>query len=178
MAWFEASRVQGVVIGGVAASLLGRPRATRDVDVLVLVDEALWEEFLEAGARFDFQPRRPDALSFARRSRVLLVRHQVGGLDVDVVFGALPFERQVIAGAGSVQLGDVSVAVPSPEDLVIMKAVARRARDLADIEAILDAHPTIDVERVRRWVREFSDALETPEMLADLENILARRRVG
>ena len=31
-AWLESERVEGIVIGGVAVSLLTRPRFTRDVD--------------------------------------------------------------------------------------------------------------------------------------------------
>lgn len=51
VAWLQAERVPGVVIGGVAASLLGRPRVTRDVDAVVLLDDARWEGFLAAGAQ-------------------------------------------------------------------------------------------------------------------------------
>jgi hypothetical protein len=54
VAWFKAGKVPGVVIGGLAASLLGRPRLTRDVDALVLVDEGLWADFLTVGARYGF----------------------------------------------------------------------------------------------------------------------------
>ncbi len=36
--WWKAGKVPGVVIGGLAASLLGRPRLTRGVDALVLVE--------------------------------------------------------------------------------------------------------------------------------------------
>ncbi|MBI4493204.1 MAG: hypothetical protein HY690_10480 [Chloroflexi bacterium] len=41
---------------------------------------------------------------------------------------------------------------------------------------MLDAHPEIDVRRVRRWVRDFASALEMPEILTDLESLLSRRR--
>ncbi|MFZ5453111.1 MAG: hypothetical protein ACOZF2_14735 [Thermodesulfobacteriota bacterium] len=57
-----------------------------------------------------------------------------------------------------------------------MKAVAHRPQDLADIEAILAAHPKINTRRVRRWVREFAVALEIPEILTDLEALLAQGR--
>ena len=50
VAWFDATRTRGAIIGGVAASLLGRPRVTGDVDALVLVDDDAWEDFLAAGA--------------------------------------------------------------------------------------------------------------------------------
>ena len=62
------------------------------------------------------------------------------------------------------------------EEILIMKAVAHRPRDMADIESILDAHPKLDLSRVRRWVREFSAALETPELLRDFNALVARRR--
>lgn len=35
VSWFHNFNVQGLVIGGVAASLLGRPRITHDVDALI-----------------------------------------------------------------------------------------------------------------------------------------------
>ncbi|MBI3990201.1 MAG: nucleotidyltransferase [candidate division NC10 bacterium] len=174
--WLQTGRVPGVVIGGVAASFLGRPRLTRDVDVLVLLDEGRWEEFLALGARFGFLPRLPNTLTFARQTRVLLVRHEPSGIDVDISSGTLPFEEESIARALLVDVGGFSIPLPTPEDLIIMKAVAHRPRDLADIESVLDTRPKLNLRRVRRWVREFSAALEMPEILTDLETILAQRR--
>jgi predicted nucleotidyltransferase len=178
VAWLEAGEVPGIVIGGVAASLLGRPRLTRDVDALVLVAEGRWPEFLAAGAEFGFTPRRSDTLAFAQETRVLLLRHEKSGIDVDMVFGSLAFEKEAVARATWVELGGVRVPLPLSEDLIIMKAVAHRPRDLADIEAILAAHPKLNLRRVRRWVREFSQALEMPEILNDLEALIAPRRRG
>lgn len=57
VAWFAAAHVSGLIIGGVAASLLGRPRVTRDVDAVVLLEESEWETFLSRGARHGFMPR-------------------------------------------------------------------------------------------------------------------------
>ena len=57
-----------------------------------------------------------------------------------------------------------------------MKAIAHRPRDMADIEAILDAQPQLDLRRVRRWVREFSTLLETPALLQDFNVLVARQR--
>lgn len=173
--WLQAEQVSGIVIGGVAASLLGRPRVTRDVDALVLLDEGRWAEFLSAGARSGFVARRPDALPFARQTRVLLVRHEPTGIDPDIVFGALPFEEEAIARTISVPMGRIDLPLPAPEDLIVMKAIAHRPRDLADIESVLDAHPRLNLRRVRRWVREFSAVLEMPEILDDLETLLAQR---
>ena len=66
--------------------------------------------------------------------------------------------------------------MPAPEDLIIMKAVAHRQRDLIDIEAILDAHPKLNLKRIRKWVKEFSSVLEMPEILKDIEKMLKRKK--
>jgi hypothetical protein len=176
VAWLKAGKVPGVVIGGLAASLLGRPRLTRDVDALVLVDQGYWADFMTAGTKHGFIPRRDDALAFAKETQVLLVRHQQSGIDVDIVFGSLPFEKEAVARATWVDIGGIQAPLPLPEDLIVMKAVAHRPQDLADIEAILAAHPKLNLRRVRRWVREFTAALEMPEILNDLEVLLSQRK--
>jgi hypothetical protein len=175
-AWFQNTPVSGTVIGGVAASLLGRPRVTRDIDALVLLDESEWEAFLAKGAGFGFVPRLSNALTFAHQARVLLVRHEASRIDIDIAFGALPFEEEAVARAVWRDVGGIRIPLPLPEDLLIMKAVAHRPRDMADIESILDAQPKLDLLRVRRWVREFSAALEAPELLRDFNALVARRR--
>lgn len=53
---------------------------------------------------------------------------------------------------------------------------ARRPQDLRDMEDLLDAHPETNVERVRQWVREFASSLTMPELLEDLDKLLAQRK--
>lgn len=173
--WVDDQGVPAVIIGGVAAGIVGRPRVTRDVDALVRLDQSRWGAFLAAGARYGFVPRVNDALAFADRVRVLLVHHQPSFVDVDVSFAGLPFEDETIARATRLHLYDITFSVPSPEDLIIMKAIAGRVRDHADIASIRDAHPRLDLKRIRRWVKDFSTVLERPEILADLERILRHK---
>lgn len=108
--------------------------------------------------------------------RELLVRHKSSGIDADIIFGALAFEEESIGRAMPLDVGGIRLQCPTPEDLIVMKAVAHRPRDLADIESILDAQLKLNLTRVRRLVRGFSIALEMPEILNDLEAILARMR--
>jgi hypothetical protein len=176
IAWFGAEGVPGVVIGGVAAGLLGRPRATQHLDAVVLLAPERWAAFLEAGTRFGFGPRVSEALNFARQARVLLVRHGASAVDADVTFAGLPFEEEVVASAKPVEVGGVLVPLPTPEDLIVMKAFAHRPRDMADIESLLDSHPKLDLRRVRRWVREFAATVDAPELATDLEALIAAKR--
>ena len=144
-AWFKAEGVSGVLIGAVAVAFLGRPRTTRDVDALAFVPEERWRTFLAAGERFGYFPREPDSLAFAFQNRVLRLRHQPAGIDADISFPALPFEKELLKRAITVKEHGVTLVIPSPEDLVILKAVAHRPRDVGDIEGILDQHTKLDV---------------------------------
>ena len=178
VAWLDATGTPGAIIGGVAASLLGRPRVTGDVDALVLVDDHAWKSFLAAGAVHGIRPRRADALAFARRTRVLLLRHEPSGIDIDVSLGLLPFEKELVLRAKRRRVSGVHLPLPTPEDLVVMKAVAHRARDLGDIEGIVATHARMNTAYIRRLVRNFAELLEAPEIVDDLERALDRSRGG
>ncbi len=176
VSWLKSGDYRGMLIGGVAASMLGRPRVTRDVDALVLVEPSQWAAFEAAGRRFGFRPRISNPLQFARTARILLMRHHSSRIDTDISFGALPFEEEAVARARTRKFKGISVPLPAPEDLIIMKAVAHRPVDLSDITGILDSHPKLKSDRIRSWVGAFANALETPEMLVDLDNLLERAR--
>jgi hypothetical protein len=174
--WWRATGIQGIVIGGVAASILGRPSVKRVIDGLVIVEEARWEQFAAAARRYGLAARIPEAIAFARESRVLLLRHQSSQIDVDISLGSVPFEANAVDRKVSKKIGRLTIPLPAPEDLIVMKAVAHRPRDLADIEGIVAASSHVDLRYVRRWVREFASALESPAILSDLEKLLRKTR--
>jgi predicted nucleotidyltransferase len=175
-AWAESSSVPMLVIGGVAVSMLSKPRTTKDVDAVVwLPSPPAWDVFLREGEKFGIFPRISNALAFAHDARVLLVRHEPSSVPIDLSLGALPFEENAIRRAVRTEVGGLRVPLPVPDDLIVMKAVAHRARDIADIEAILGAHPEVDEKWVLSVVREFAEALEAPELMTDLVDVFRKR---
>jgi hypothetical protein len=174
--WLDAGRIPAMVIGGVAASVLGRPRFTRDIDALVILPESDWQSAVENAAKFGIAPRIGEALEFARRSRVLLMRHAASGIDLDVTLAGLSFERSAVESSRPYDVGGVSVRLPRVEDLLVMKAIARRPKDLEDIRGLLAAHPETDVGAARRWIREFAIAASMPDMLEEFDRVLDQSR--
>jgi len=86
---------RGVIVGGIAVGLIAQPRATQDVDaVLMGLDEVA--DLIEAAEDLGFVPRIADPVQFARRSRVVLLRHEPTGVNVDISLGALPFENDMV----------------------------------------------------------------------------------
>ena len=174
--WLDAGPTPGAIVGGVAASILGRPRLTEDVDVLVLLEREDWSSFLAAGQAFGFVPRVDDALGFAEESRVLLVSHRPSGTPIDIVLGALTLEEEIVRGAARIEIAGVAISLPTPESIVVMKAIAQRARDVADIEGILETRDHLDIDWIRTWLTEFGRALGRTDLLAEFDRTVARTR--
>jgi hypothetical protein len=108
--WLREAGVPAAVIGGVAASLLGRPRVTKDVDLVALADEGDLDRLLSLGDEHGIRARPEDAVDFAKISRVLLLWHEPSGIEIDLSLASLPFEREVI---GTLQR--FSRSCPPPE---------------------------------------------------------------
>jgi len=167
--------IPGMIIGGIAVIARGVPRLTRDVDATVAVGALGISELLDHLHRHDLEPRIDDAIGFATANQVLLLRHAPSGIDIDLSLAWLPFELDALAAAETVDIGGVSVRVARPEDLVVYKAVAFRPQDQQDIERLLTLHASeIDLDRVRRIVQEFADALDEPERPEELQRIIQR----
>ena len=86
--------------------------------------------------------------------------------------GILPFEYEMVERSRVVEVGTIRLRLPTPEDLIIMKAIAHRPKDLADIQAIAASHPEINKERIRFWVEQFGEALDNPELWSGISQLL------
>lgn len=155
---------QGIIVGGIAASLLGQPRFTADLDAVILLSTDDLPKLLEAAAQQGMVGRIADAEGFARKNRVLLIQHESSGINIDISLGILPFEAEMIKRGRKISVGNLQLRLPTPEDLIIMKAVAHRPKDLADIQAIAACHPNLDKERICFWVEQFGAALDFPDL--------------
>jgi predicted nucleotidyltransferase len=164
---------RGVIIGGVAVGLLSEPRFTNDVDAVILLDLAQLPRLLERAKAHGLVPRIGNPLEFAEQSRMVLLRHEQSDMAVDISLGMLPFEEEMINRARGVDTSVGPVPVPTIEDMLILKAVAHRPKDLQDVANLLHMHPNVDRQRVESWAMAFAEILEMPEIWEDLAPLLA-----
>lgn len=165
-----------MIIGGIAVIARGVRRFTTDIDAAVRGDAVTVERLVAALARHGIVPRIDDAVAFARANLVLLARHRKSGVDLDVSLAWSDFEHEALTSATEAAFGRVTAPFSSAADLVVFKAIAARPQDLADAEALLVLHPEIDVRRVKRRVAELAALAEAPELVAELDAVLARAR--
>ena len=164
--------VKGMIIGGVAASLLGKPRFTNDIDIVVLDLDNRLPEFFEKLKKFGIEPRIEDAKDFARKSRVLLMRHKESGINIDISMGLLPFEREAVGRKKIESAFGLEVPLPLPEDLIIFKAISRRPKDMEDIKAIIARYADLDKGRILSVIQEFAALLESEDIYDNIKELL------
>lgn len=161
----DASGVPWALIGGHAVNAWVEPRATADVDVTCAADPAGLERLravLEAaGLRADrvhgaTEPSGPDFLQFVSEGRRLVVEIQTAKTRL---------QRDTLQRA--VRHGSARVA--TPEDLLVMKLIAYRTKDQADLIALVGL-PGLDWPYVEEHARDWS----VLERLLRLRAALAR----
>jgi predicted nucleotidyltransferase len=112
----EAAKLPYAVIGGVASAGFGRPRSTKDIDILVRPEDA--EQVLNALGGAEFRTEMTD-------HRWLYKAFKYGVL-VDVIFrstGNIYLDQEMLEHVKEARLQGNLVKVVPPEDLLIMKAV-------------------------------------------------------
>lgn len=97
---------------------------------------------------------------------------------MDVSCGVLTFEERVTRDAATVCVGTLRVRLATPEHLLVLKAIAARPQDHADMHAIVRTCRNLDLKATRATVVEFAQALDAPELVHDFDRIVAGGRAA
>jgi hypothetical protein len=139
--------IDWMLFGALAANLYrAETRLTGDTDVMLAnVGPSLSE--LESAlntAGWTVFRATPDG-------SLLRVRHPELGV-ADLVIAGTEFERLALSRASFDTTAEgVRLRVPTREDAIIFKLIAGRAKDLADVESILDTDPQLDEAYIGHW---------------------------
>jgi hypothetical protein len=142
-------KVQFVLVGGLAVQLHGFLRSTFDIDLVLAMDDANLSRFIDVAKRFSLMPvmpvpidslRNPSQIDQWHREKGMLAfalrEPQAGGSVVDVLVRPdVPFEK-LMSDAVSGELFGRQVRIASIDNLLLMKRIANRPKDLLDIAAL------------------------------------------
>ncbi len=170
--------VRWFLFGAQAAILHGAARLSADVDVTVDLGARSSRDLVAALSRESFGLRVADAEGFVEATRVLPLVHLASRMPLDLVLAGPGLEEQFFARVTERLVGHVRVPVVCAEDLVAMKILAGRSRDMEDVTAIIRAHRDLDVEGIRGTLRILERALERADLMVELEGILASTKGG
>jgi hypothetical protein len=124
--------------GAIALGYYAVPRATVDVDVNVFIAPASeLERVLAVLAQVGFVPNESLPALRKRAIEEGQFRGAVRGLRVDVFVPAIPYYEELARRTREVTLLGRPATILGPEDLVVLKMMFFRRKDLADVEALL-----------------------------------------
>jgi predicted nucleotidyltransferase len=170
IAFLEAHGYRYAIIGGIAVTAWGTIRATRDIDLKVLVPDLDYATVRDAIRAAFPNPGRPHL-----PRNPLVVAVNIEGVVVDFLLTLPGYEEQIVTRALQRTIGDLRVWICAPEDLVVQKAVAGRPKDWEDIEGVLtEQHGRLDLDYLEDWLSQFAELLEQPEILSQYRAIQGR----
>lgn len=172
---FGALGVPWYLFGAQAAIVYGVARLTADVDVTVRAPAgqpaASWVAVIEAHG---FTRRFTDP-GFIEQARVVPLVHQSTGLPVDIVLAGPGLEDEFLSRAVPHRIDGVTVPVVERSDLIILKVLASRPKDLDDVVTLLHVGgQAVDHVRVRTVLGMLESALGQSDLSTAFEDAVRR----
>ncbi|MCC6140640.1 MAG: hypothetical protein IT389_08495 [Nitrospira sp.] len=152
---FNRRAVQYALAGGWAFSALVEPRATTDIELLMLVEQPSREGLQSLfSSLFDPTVVHPAPMVFQGVSIWRCVGI-AGGQEVvvDILLANSAYLRTALARRRTVAFGTLQVPILTIEDLVVLKTIAGRLQDRADLEKIWarQGELNLDVPYIEEW---------------------------
>lgn len=156
IAVLTATSTAYALIGGLATGFRSRPRYTEDIDVLLDVPQIRLPDLLERLRAQHFEFDLPALIAEFRQHHLAVLWR--GDVRLDWLAPVLPAYRHVLETARDETGPTGPIRVATAEGLILMKLLAYRLQDQADIEALVAANRgAIDLGWIRReWETIFS----------------------
>jgi hypothetical protein len=160
-----------IIIGGIAASTIGEARVTVDVDVDIVIKKEEVADFLDRAIKAGFKVQKKRCLKSVREIGVFQI--SAGDYNIDFIIASTDLETQACARRKAIQLHGVKAFFPTPEDLILLKLVPGRSKDIADIEGLIARHGNkLDEKYLKTWAMTLCDEAEDMRIWNELKKML------
>jgi len=169
---FNQLEIPYAIMGGFAVRAYGVPRATYDVDAMVLLDRDrlpdLYVVVDEAGYDVPDSYRSGWVDEIEGMPLIKVSTFDQGKtIAADIFLAESDYQRSVVNRRTMYSLEDIEAWVVSPEDLILLKLIAGRPRDLADVYDLLFLPGELDVSYMRNWADELGVSDKLVQALDD-----------
>lgn len=152
--------MQYALIGGLAVRAHSIPRPTWDLDLIAAIDQSLLPIVLAALARSGYDASDPNLdgrLNELEKPPLIQFAAVLpkGSIDVDIFLAVHPFQRELLQRRQLAVTTAGELWVATPEDLILLKLLSNRNRDLADVADILFMQRDLNEMHMRLWAERF-----------------------
>ena len=174
---FQRRSLRWYLFGAQAAMMHGAARLTGDVDATVDLGGLTTSALVAALEAEGFRLRVPDVDGFVERTRVVPLEHVGSEMPLDLVLAGPGLEQLFLQRAQEHTVEGIAIPVACAEDIVAMKILAGRPKDIDDAVAILAAREdAIRIELIRDTLRLLEEALAQSHLLPAFEQARQQAR--
>jgi hypothetical protein len=162
----EGAEIAFMLTGSVAMNYYAQPRMTRDIDLVVSLNETQTEEFLRLFEREYYFDQQNVAQAISQRRMFNLI-HNEAVIKVDcVVLKADAYRQEEFARRRRINLGDFETWIVSREDLILSKLFW--ARDSKSEMQLGDVRNLLSTDCDMEYLRSRAKTLKVDELLEGL----------
>jgi len=138
---FTEAGITFCLVGGLAVSMLAKPRATEDIDFLVLLEEQELSRLADLLGTCTTIVDKPALMRFANATIQRFIVQDpcvpdAGLLVVDFLLANTEIYRKVLDDVVVVAIDGTPVPVPRRDHLIAIKKLSSRPQDLIDIASL------------------------------------------
>ena len=172
VSFLNKEKVEYIIIGGIAAGILGEPRSTCDVDIDILLPRDKIGGFIKKLKEDGFKIEEQKCLKRAAEIGVFQIGY--GGFHIDFIIASIELEKEAFRRSKIVELYGLKAFFPSVEDFILLKIVPGRGQDIVDIEkAILRHRDKLDTKYLLGWAQKLSDEAQDMRIYNDIKTLIA-----
>ena len=169
---FDRMGTPYAVMGGISVRVYGIPRPTYDVDFTAAIPREQLPEFYDEIRSLGYTvPQQYESGWVDEVAGMPLVKVRLyleqRGVDIDIFLAESDFQKQLIARRQRHQLDDQPIYFVSPEDLILLKLLAGRPRDIADIGDVLFTQGQLDEPYMLHLAEQLGIKQALERMLAE-----------
>ncbi|MFH1258776.1 MAG: nucleotidyltransferase [Elusimicrobiota bacterium] len=169
--FLNKEKIDYIIIGGMAVGIWGEPRATGDVDVDIILDKNELEKFLEKLDEQGFIVSKKKCLKGAKTTGTFQVR--IDDCHIDFIICSIELEKEAIRRKKVIKLHGADTNLPTPEDLILLKIIPGRPKDIADAESIVIKNSgKLNKEYLLDWAMKLSDETEDARIHNEIKRLL------
>lgn len=160
-----------LLVGGLAVGIVGEPRVTNDADFIIRIDRKKFKVFLAAAKKKGFKFNRKVVQETFDTRGVFRLHHS--RLHIDFIKLSIALEKSAFQRKRKVKIMGRQVFIPTPEDLILLKLMPGRGRDILDVENIFIRHEkSLDIKYLKEWAMKICDEAEDLRVWNRLKKIM------
>lgn len=152
--FLNKQKIDYALAGGLAFSALVEPRATMDIDLIVMIKEKQLNDFKDL-LKHEFESiithKEPMQFNLVKIWRVINFIED-REMIFDFILAESKFHKNAIERAFEIEFFGSKLKVITLEDLILLKNCANRTQDLADLDKIYETYDDkIDYGYLKFW---------------------------